>query len=84
MSLIRFPRNRYPPAPGKLSIEPELRGCYILSMLSRCAECGADTILHVNGVPLCLKCDYELRKEGIDPKKPTALAGDSKRKAASS
>jgi hypothetical protein len=53
-------------------------------MLARCAECGADTILYVNGVPLCLKCDYKLRKEGIDPKKPTVIVGDNKRKGASS
>ncbi len=59
-------------------------GAIVGNMLARCAECGADTILYVNGVPLCLKCDYKLRKEGIDPKKPRAIAGKSKRKAASS
>ncbi len=25
----------------------------------KCVDCGADTILYVNGVPVCRKCDQE-------------------------
>jgi hypothetical protein len=30
--------------------------------MARCVRCGADTILFVNGTPVCTKCDDEENK----------------------
>src|SRR5689334_24558600 len=28
--------------------------------MKKCARCGADTVLFVNGIPLCVRCDTEI------------------------
>jgi hypothetical protein len=27
--------------------------------MTKCVFCGTETVLHVNGVPMCLKCDQQ-------------------------
>lgn len=31
--------------------------------MARCTNCGAETSLYVNGVPVCVKCDDALQAE---------------------
>jgi hypothetical protein len=42
--------------------------------MARCVKCGADTILFVNGTPICTKCDDEENKgkakEEFEGKRP--------------
>ena len=44
--------------------------------MPRCLICGADTILHVNGTPICMKCD----REREDAKRINAEAEDERRR----
>lgn len=27
--------------------------------MAKCYLCGAETVLHINGVPICVKCDEQ-------------------------
>lgn len=36
--------------------------------MAKCVQCGAATVLYVNGVPLCTDCDY--RRERQDKPMP--------------
>jgi hypothetical protein len=38
--------------------------------VSKCAYCGAPTVLHMNGVPVCIECDEKRTREVENPKKP--------------
>lgn len=42
--------------------------------MAKCSRCGADTILRVNGVPLCVECDKALSASKRGPQ------SDSERK----
>jgi len=37
-------------------------------VMGKCSQCGADTILYVNGIPICLKCDGAQKTPSISPK----------------
>jgi len=37
--------------------------------MEKCVKCGADTILRVNGVPVCVDCDQK-RSSGELPARP--------------
>ena len=45
--------------------------------MAKCVKCGADTSLHVNGVPLCLACDAKLV---LSQKRPSREAAEVPRK----
>ena len=38
--------------------------------MAKCAYCGADTVLYINNVPVCLDCD-----EKLSSKASSAVAG---------
>ena len=38
--------------------------------MAQCVECGAETLLYVNGVPICSKCDDKAQKPPPTPAKP--------------
>jgi hypothetical protein len=38
-------------------------------VMGKCTQCGADTILYVNGIPLCVKCDGAQKTPSIPPKR---------------
>jgi hypothetical protein len=42
----------------------------------KCSRCGAQTILHVNGVPVCAECDRKFSEELSAPR--PANAGSEK------
>jgi hypothetical protein len=42
--------------------------------MAKCSQCGAETPLYVNGVPLCLECDKK-RLEEKEPRPPTKQSG---------
>jgi transposase-like protein len=42
----------------------------------KCSRCGAQTILHVNGVPVCPECDKKFSEESSTPR--PADAGSEK------
>ena len=55
--------------------------------MEKCVKCGADTILYVNGVPLCMKCDAALslkkREAGRESQsKPKDVGSIPKRRSA--
>jgi hypothetical protein len=47
--------------------------------MEHCAFCGAETQLHVNNIPECLKCSQE--REGDPATKPATSAPDRARLA---
>jgi len=47
--------------------------------MAKCLYCGADTILHINGIPVCVECD---EKRNNSPKPLlTAMDREVKSKA---
>lgn len=48
--------------------------------MPKCAYCGSDTILQINGVPICLKCDEEIKhKKKPIQSEPSKKPDDSKK-----
>jgi hypothetical protein len=42
-------------------------------MMAHCVKCGAETIMFVQGVPICVACDeIPGMKQRLTPPKPTA------------
>jgi hypothetical protein len=40
--------------------------------MADCTYCGAETILQVNGVPVCVQCDKRLSEPDPETRKPPA------------
>lgn len=38
----------------------------------KCSRCGAQTVLHVNGVPVCPECDKKVNEEASASRPPDA------------
>jgi hypothetical protein len=49
--------------------------------VAKCAWCGAETILHINGVPICTACDDKREAEKTGRKPSGREAAPARREA---
>jgi hypothetical protein len=45
----------------------------------KCCDCGAETCLFVNGVPICVVCDARREKAAATPERPLSRPAQEKK-----